>query len=193
MSWVFVRDGALSHFDGAVLVLLWFVGTVLLGQSELRPRPAVASGTENTSLNVMQTLLWLGLVAVCAIGIVRSFLALSDVFGVPEFIGSFIALSLGTSLPELAVDWTAIKRGASSMAIGGIFGSSFVDATLSVGIGPALFSSPVSDDVVTGVALAAAAVALATVAVARAKRFDWRLGAFLIAVYASVQVAVVLS
>lgn len=79
------------------------------------------------------------------------------------------------------------------MAIGGIFGSSFVDATLSVGIGPALFSSTISDDVLVGVAMAAFAVAVATVVVARAKRFDRRLGVLLISLYAGTQLVVVLS
>jgi hypothetical protein len=68
-----------------------------------------------------------------------------------------------------------------------------VDATLSVGIGPALFSSPVSDDVLVGVAMAAVAVAVATVAVARTKRFDWRLGVLLVSLYTGTQLVVALS
>jgi len=191
--WVFVRDGVLSHFDGAILVLLWFGGTVLLGQSELRPREVVQTENVNVSRNIVVTLLWLGLVGVFAFGVVTAFLELSEDFGVPEFVGSFIALSLGTSLPELAVDWTAIRKGATSMAIGGIFGSSFVDATLSVGIGPALFSSEVSSDVMLGVGLAAIGVAVATFAVARTKHLDWRLGVLLISFYAFAQVAVAFS
>ncbi len=193
MVWVFVGDGSLSHFDGVVLIVLWFGGTVLLGQSELRPRKVVATGTTTIFRNAVVTLFWLGLVGAFAFGVVTSFLELSEDLGVPEFIGSFMALSLGTSLPELAVDWTAIRRGASSMAVGGIFGSSFVDATLSVGIGPALFSSAVSEDVQFGVGVAAAAVALATVIAARTQRFDSRLGIALIAIYLVAQAAVALS
>jgi cation:H+ antiporter len=191
--WVFVRDGNLSRFDGAILVLLWFGGTVLLGQSELRRREVVPQTNVNLSRNVGLTLVWLSLVGAFAFGVVTSFLELAEAFNIPEFVGSYLALSLGTSLPELAVDWTAIRKGASSMAIGGIFGSSFVDATLSIGIGPALFGSAVSDDVMVGVALAAFAVAVATVAVARTKRFDWRLGIMLISLYVGTQVVVALS
>ncbi|NNE96162.1 MAG: sodium:calcium antiporter [Acidimicrobiales bacterium] len=191
--WVFTQDGNLSRFDGAVLILLWFGGTVLLGHEELRPNSMAEKRGTAAPRNVVVTLFWLALVGAFAIAVIRSFLELAEAFSIPEFVGSFIALSLGTSLPELAVDWTAIRRGASSMAIGGIFGACFVDSTLSVGIGPALFGSAVSDDVLLGVGLAAAAMAIATILVARSRRFDWRLGSTLIAIYVSVQLVVVVS
>ena len=108
---------------------------------------------------------------------------MAETFGIPEFLGSFIALSIGTSFPELVVDWTAIRRGASSMAIGDLFGSSFVDSTLSIGIGPLVFSSLVSSSVTTGVAVATVGVLLATILTVRAKAYDWRLGVALLTVY----------
>ncbi len=192
--WVFVQDGYISRFDAAVLVVFWLVGTALFGQSELRPREAVTLGTSDVWRSIGQSLLWLGAVGGLAIGVVESFLALAEAFGIPEFIGSFVALSLGTSLPELAVDWTAIRKGAASMAVGDIFGSSFVDATLSLAAGPLIFGSLVSSDVQVGVALAAAAVAVATILTARSShRLDWRVGLGLIAVYASVQTMVAIA
>lgn len=187
--WVLVGDGALSHTDGLVLVGLWIVGTTLLGQGELRGGQRSEERNGRIALDVAKTLVWLGVVGVFAIGLVQSFLAVADRFGVPEFIGSFIALSIGTSLPELIVDWTAIRRGVSSMAIGDIFGSSFVDATLSIGIGPLVFGSSVSSGVTVGVALAAAGILLATVLVARTRQIDRRLGVSLLAVYAVVQIS----
>ncbi len=190
----FVRDGEISRFDAAILIVFWIGGTVLFGQSELRPREAITTGTTEVWNSIAVSLFWLGVVGGLAIGVVQSFLALAEAFGIPEFIGSFVALSLGTSLPELAVDWTAIKKGAASMAVGDIFGSSFVDATLSLAAGPLIFTSVVSADVLTGVALAAGAVAVATMLTARSsKTLDWRLGVALISVYVAVQVAVAVS
>lgn len=185
--WILVRDGRLSHVDGLVLLVLWLAGTMLLGQGELSPRQVVDGTNGAVAADVGRTLLWLGLVGLFAIVVVQSFLRISDAFGVPEFLGSFLALSIGTSLPELVVDWTAIRRGASAMAIGDVFGSSFVDATLSVGIGPMIFGSELSDDVVGGVALAAIGVLVATILVARSERRGRTLGIGLIGVYAAVQ------
>jgi cation:H+ antiporter len=188
--WVQVRDGGLSHLDGLVLVLLWAAGTMLLGHGELRARERGGADRRRLTVDVILTIAWLGLVGLCAIGIVQSFLVIAERFGIPEFVGSFVVLSIGTSLPELIVDWTAIRRGASSMAVGDIFGSSFVDATLSIGIGPLIFSSVVSTGTSTGVAIAAAGILLATVLVARSARYDRRLGWLLLVLYASVQISV---
>ena len=76
------------------------------------------------------------------------------------------------------------------MAIGDVFGSSFVDATLSIGSGPAVFGSVVSDDVRSGVVFAAAGVVIATILVARARNYDWKLAIPLLALYAGVQLSV---
>ena len=78
------------------------------------------------------------------------------------------------------------------MAVGDVFGSSFVDASLSIGIGPAVFGSVVSSNVWIGVAGAALGVLLATVLVARSHRYDWRLGILLLGLYATVQIVVAL-
>ncbi|MEL7155408.1 MAG: hypothetical protein AAFN30_02290 [Actinomycetota bacterium] len=186
--WLLVGDGQLSHADGAVLVSLWAVGTILLGRRELQGHaPPSRSMNRRLVLDVGATIAFLGLVGAFAYGVVESFLSLAATFGIPEFVGSFVALSIGTSLPELIVDWTAIRRGASSMAIGDVFGSSFVDATLSIGIGPMVFAAAVSGEVVIGVVAAGVGVLLATVLVARARRFDRWLGISLLAVYAGVQ------
>jgi cation:H+ antiporter len=184
--WVLAGDGELSHVDGLTLIVLWIGGTVLLGQEERRPRESVTTEPRQLRSGIGLTLLWLAAVGGFAIGMVESFLEIAEYLGVPEFIASFLALSIGTSLPELFVDLNAIKRGASSMAVGDIFGSSFVDATLAVGIGPAIFSTVVSSDVLPGTALAAGGVLLATVLVARADKYDRRLGVTLLGLYAAV-------
>ena len=158
---VLIRDGTLSRVDGVVLVVTWVAGIVLLHRSEpgsfRRPDGSSAVGAE-----VGATLLWLAAVAVAATLVVHSFVELSDRFGVPEFVASAVVLSLGTSLPELIVDWTAVRRGAGMLAIGDLFGSSLVDATLAAGIGPVIRSITVSDSAVAGTIVIAAGCAAAT-------------------------------
>jgi len=188
---ILASDGRLGHGDGLILIVLWLAGTALLGHGELSQREEIQPASRaKVSGAILATFGWLAIVGGLAVTMVESFLRLAETFGIPEFVGSFIALSLGTSLPELFVDWTAIRRGASSMAIGDIFGSSFVDATLSVGIGPALFASQVSSGVSAATGLAAAGVLAATVLTARSRRYDWRLGTSLLIVYAIVQIGI---
>ncbi len=185
-----LSDGELTRMNGALLIMLWLAGTALLGHGELRPREVFAEPDRRLMVDILIVLGWLAAVGAFAIGVVEAFLEIADAFGVPEFVGSFVALSIGTSLPELFVDLTAIRRGASSMAIGDVFGSSFVDATLSIGIGPAVFGSLVSDSVLTGTTLAAIGVLLATVVVARSKRYDWRLAVPLLLIYGAIQASI---
>jgi cation:H+ antiporter len=70
--------------------------------------------------------------------VVTSVITLSSLLSIPEFLISFFMVGIGTSLPELAVDLWAIKRKHYDLVIGDIIGSSIVDATLSIGIGPLL-------------------------------------------------------
>lgn len=190
---VMVQDGELGHLDGLFLIALWLGGSLLLGQEQLESAVVGSEFTADIAKDVLRTLVWLAVIGVLAIGVVQSFIRIADAFGIPEFVGSFIALSIGTSVPELAVDWVAIRRGASSLAVGDVFGSSFVDASLSIGIGPAVFGSFVSGEVWIGLAGAALGVLLATLLVARSHRYDWRLGIPLLVVYASVQIVVAIT
>lgn len=78
-------------------------------------------------------------VAIGAYVVVLSVINLSTLFSIPEFLISFFVVGIGTSLPELVIDLWAAKRKHYDLIIGDIIGSSIVDATLSIGIGP-LFS-----------------------------------------------------
>jgi len=83
-------------------------------------------------------------VAVGAYAMVKSAIALSATLGIPEYILSFFMLSIGTSLPELAVDLVAIRKKEYEVAIGDIIGSCIVDATLSIGIGQVFFPQTIA-------------------------------------------------
>lgn len=75
-------------------------------------------------------------VAIGAYVVVLSVINLSTLFSIPEFLISFFVVGVGTSLPELVIDLWAAKRKHYDLIIGDIIGSSIVDATLSIGIGP---------------------------------------------------------
>ncbi len=82
-------------------------------------------------------------VAVGALAVVQSVIMLSRELGVAEFFISFFVLAIGTSLPELVVDLTAIRRKQYELAIGDIVGSCIVDATVSISVGQLIFPTPV--------------------------------------------------
>lgn len=158
-----IGDGALGRGDGALLISLWALSMLVVGRAQrgdrvLRDRV----GGAGIGAGAVSVVAWLAVVAASATLVVRAFVELTDAIGIPELVASTVVLALGTSLPELVVDWTAIRRGAAALAIGDLFGSSLVDASLAVGIGPLMRPTDVSADAVGTVLVVAVGVALAT-------------------------------
>jgi cation:H+ antiporter len=116
---------------------------------------------------------------------VNGIIGLAEEMGVPGFLISFFGASIGTSLPELVVDIAAIRRGEPDLAIGDAVGSSFVDATLSLGSGPLIAPTAITASfAVEGALLALVAVAVVALLFSRIRRHDRRTGAILLVVYA---------
>ncbi len=182
VAWL-VRDGVLSRLDGLLLVGIWLGALVLLEQVRPDPPNPVVKDTRRAVPFAVRTVGWLLVVGVAAAVVVRSFIELTDALGVPELVASAIVLSLGTSLPELVVDWTAIRRGAVALALGDLFGSSLLDATLAVGIGPALRAVQVSPDAVAVALITGTAVAAATGIMIVKPRHGWPSAVALLVVY----------
>lgn len=123
-------------------------------------------------------------VAVGSYVVVNSVIALSAETYVPEYFISFFVVAIGTSLPELAVDLTAVRKKQYEIAIGDAIGSCIVDASFSIGIGPLLFPITVSGRLAetTGLyALLFASIVVTTLALR--ERLDRKVGALFIIFY----------
>jgi cation:H+ antiporter len=166
-----VADGWLGRPDGLILVTAWGVATVLVtrllpDQTHDEPPAVRFRGHASRIAVVLGALAAVGVGATVA---VRALVRLAESVGVPEFILAFFGASIGTSAPEIAVDVTALRNGAPAIALGDALGSSLVDATLSIGIGPLLFPAAVT----AGLAVTAAVYTLAAVGVVGAL-LAWR-------------------
>ncbi|MFC1741621.1 calcium/sodium antiporter [Nanoarchaeota archaeon] len=71
---------------------------------------------------------------------IQSVLKLSTMFNIGTEIIAASAVALGTSLPELAVSFTAAKKGKPEIAVGNILGSNIFNTFAVMGI-PALFAT----------------------------------------------------
>ena len=195
-----VHDGILSRVEGFALVIGWFVLIVVIQrllplngatrrtQTNLSPSPTSRRIALRQSL---KSIGWLLIVAAAAMVVVQSFVEVTDAFGVPELFASVVVLSIGTSLPELVVDWTAIRRGAAALAIGDLFGSSLLDATLALGSGPAIRAVIVSPAAAATCVIAAVAVVAATGVGAARPTLGLRAGAALLTIYGAATIALV--
>ncbi len=183
---ILMADGFLSRFDAGVLIGLW----VLLSAGVWRFLPT--SGEPELPLRggmIRRLGLVLGGLAMVVTGAsaaVWGLISIADQMGVPEYILSFFGASIGTSLPELAVTITALRRGDRELAIGDAFGSSLMDATLSIGSGPLVAPVAVTSALAVRGSLAAMAViGLVVILLVARERHDRRSGLVLLLLYAA--------
>jgi cation:H+ antiporter len=123
-------------------------------------------------------------VAVGAYAVVQAVMNLSAALEIPEFLISFFIVGIGTSLPELAVDVIAIRKGAYEVAIGDIIGSCIVDASFSISIGQVFFPQPVSVQLATTTIIYAILASIAVICtLVMRKKVDRKAGLFFLAIY----------
>jgi len=192
---VMVQDGVFSRTEGLLLIAAW-VGSLVV--TFLVAPPGDGDGSENQGArraapHAFRSLGWLAVVAVASTVVVESFVRITDDIGVPQLVASAVILSLGTSLPELVVDLTALRRGAAALALGDLFGSSLLDSTLAIGSGPALRATEVSPDASTVCLIAAVGVAGATLIVMRHRSHHYASAALLFVLYGAVTTWLILA
>ncbi len=183
--WV-IQDGFMSRVDAALMLLAWIAATALVWNlretlPDIPPRAVEPGGA---AYHAILSLVALAVVGAASVLLVRSVVQISASFGVPQYVISFFGASVGTSLPELVVEWTAIRRRLREMALGDVLGSCLVDGTLSIGIGPLLFPVAVSSALATrGAWLAIAAMLLVALLLGTRRRHDFWSGALLLGAY----------
>lgn len=186
-----MRDGFLSRLDGAAFIGAWALGSIVVVK-QLSPAAEAIETAEGRSrwYHGAAAFAYLALVAGGATAAVRALVTVSETLGIAEYPLAFVLAALGTSLPELIVDLAAIRSGLRDMAIGDVFGSSFVDATLSIGIGPFLFPTALTAlTSMRGSAIVIAALGAVALTMTLSKRLTRTKGVVLILVYVSAYVA----
>ncbi|MBN2517419.1 MAG: sodium:calcium antiporter [Candidatus Altiarchaeota archaeon] len=94
---------------------------------------------------VVMFVIGIALTLVSAHFIIGSASDMARILGVSEALIGMTIVAFGTTLPELAIDFTAIRTGHSALAIGDIFGSCVINLTLV--LGAAALINPLSNGV----------------------------------------------
>ncbi|MFH1684727.1 MAG: sodium:calcium antiporter [Candidatus Micrarchaeota archaeon] len=152
-----ILDGQLDRTDAALLILLYIVLIAVSMKFVIGEYGEKGIDLSMMKNNLPKTfiLLVMALVGVVigAMLVVESVINISTVIGIPEYFVSFFVIGLGTSLPELSVELAAIKKKRFGLLIGDLMGSNITDATLALGIGPLLFPTKISGEIIMPVAL----------------------------------------
>jgi len=178
-----VEDGYISRMNAVFLVASWPLLMIII-RNVLKKDYAVQPSDRKLRRHIIVAVAgYLG-VMLGAYIVINSVVTMSSLLRVPEYVISFFVVAIGTSLPELAVDLTAVFKKQYEIAIGDAIGSCIVDAGLSIGIGPLIFPTAVSGRLAetTGLyALLVSAIVISTLALRR--KVDRKAGIFFIALY----------
>jgi cation:H+ antiporter len=178
-----VEKGYISQMNAVFLVASWPLLMIII-KNVLKKDYAVQPSDRKLRRHVIVAIAgYLG-VMLGAYIVINAVITMANLLHVPEYFISFFAVAIGTSLPELAVDLTAVFKKQYEIAIGDAIGSCIVDAGLSIGIGPLIFPTAVSGRLAetTGLyALLVSAVVILTLALRR--KVDRKAGVFFIILY----------
>jgi len=182
-----IADGFLSRTDALVLLLAWAGATALLWRyAPPRSEALMIASVHSKGFHAVLLIFSLLLVGAGAGAAVKALVEISQAFHVPEYMISFFGSSIGTSLPELVVDFTALRKGQRDLALGDVTGSCLVDATLSIAAGPLIAPGAVTAALaLRGAIVAAGVVFLASLLLWGRRRHDRWSGLFLLLLYAA--------
>ena len=128
-------DGVIIASEAFIGIFIYIVYGIYLIRGEKEDLSALSFPKEDN--NTPAPLRSFGMLAITAVGIyfgaeytIFSIEKIAAALGVPNSIIALTLLSLGTTLPELAVNITVIRQGKAEMAIGNILGSSVFNSLI---------------------------------------------------------------
>jgi cation:H+ antiporter len=181
-----VEKGYFTKANAILLLAIWPILMLITRRAtaqEIKSEGHTPLGERHIRYIPFIVISFLG-VATGAYMLVWSVIGLSTLLEVSEFLLSFFLVSIGTSLPELAVGALALRKGQNELAIGDLIGSSIVDVTVVVGINQFFCTSPIPSNLVltTGLySILASTVVILTIVLR--EKVDKKAGVLFIAVY----------
>ncbi len=141
---IFLALGALGRVEGLVLLVLFVIYCFFIMKERFSLQ--LKEGVSKSQLG--QIVFWfffsLLLVVISSKFVVSSAEQIATGLGLSIAVLGLTLVSFGTTLPELVIDFTAIRRGQTALAIGDVLGSSVVNLTLV--LGSVLVINPVRTD-----------------------------------------------
>lgn len=178
-----VEKGYISRTNAIFMVLSWPL-LMLIIKNITKSKYATSNTNKRIFHHFALTILGYAGVGVGAYVVINSVITLSSLLNINEYIISFFIVAIGTSLPELAVDLTAVRKRHYEIAIGDAIGSCIVDASISPGIGPLISPGQVSGRLaeITGLYALLASILVISILALR-ERLDKKAGMLFIIIY----------
>lgn len=189
-------DGQLTRLDGWVLLVL-FVGLMgwLIWQGLAKRGDVLAAEVQEQMqddvMSLPLALFWVAFGLLLMIGssrlLVWGAVEIARFFGVSDLLIGLTIVALGTSLPELASAFSAVRKGEHDLALGNVIGSNLFNTLAVVGLAVALRPLAVESEVLTRDAVVMGALSLGLFVICFRKRgggaISRKMGGALLLVY----------
>ena len=185
------EKGYFTRINALFLMSSWLVFILLtrsiMAKNDKEKELAMASADQRHLPHLRDWMIaFLGFVgiAIGAYAVVQSVITLSTIFNISEYLVSFFVVAIGTSLPELVVTITALRKRQYALSLGNVIGSCLFDASFSIGIGFFFFPQAVSGELArtTGLYAILGSIVVILILALRGK-VDKKAGALFIFVY----------
>lgn len=160
LLFLFLLDGALARWEGALFLLLLAGYLVYVVRSVLKNRPDAPETEAETAMPPWKTALCilLGGVAIAVGGdlVVNNARDIALAWGMSDALVGCTIVAVGTSLPELVTSIVASLKGDTSLAVGNVVGSCLFNILFILGMSAALSPLDATGFWISGAILTAA-------------------------------------
>lgn len=136
-------------YEGIILVIVFFIYVFFTFKTKFTMN--IKDGIAKKQWRSAFILFFAGLFVtiVSAQFVVSSASEIAKIAGVSEALIGMTLVAFGTTLPELALDFTAIRKGQFALAIGDILGSTVINLTLILGLSLAISPTVITSSIYT--------------------------------------------
>ncbi len=120
-------------FEGLIFIMIFFLYCFFVLKQKITMRLKEGVMRKEVRKDIVLFLLSMAIVIVSAKFTVQYGVSVAGLIGVPPALIGMTIIAFGTTLPELMIDFTAIRRGYANLAIGDILGSCVINLTLVMG------------------------------------------------------------
>lgn len=183
-----VEKGYITRANAFFLILSWLLFMLIVRSftknKNIKQENRTPSSDRRYFYHFRRAALGFAGIAIGAYFVIQSVIAISEIFHISEYIISFFAVAIGTSLPELFVNVTAARKNEYELTVGNAIGSCIFDACFSIGIGPLIFPISVSGNLamITGVYALFGSI-MVILMLAFKEKVDRKTGVFFIILY----------
>lgn len=182
-----IKDGHVDRIEALGLIVFWALLMIVTREVLVRGSgETVARGRaerREVIRHLFPALAYLAGIAAGGFFAVEGIVVISEMLGVPELLMSLAVLAVGTSMPELIFNITAVRKKEYELALGDFIGSSIVDAGMGIGLASVWFPIDLTAASATLIWLNVTLACFIAVAILSLGRLDRKVGISLTAIY----------